>query len=181
MELLIIDLDKLQLGIPNLTPRTCSYYYERSIYCLNSQKHQSGATISIRNSDQNLQKFVLIWSERITEQIIASCQDIQDTTKDGAYGIALMVFPKFCEYDIIATAPKGFGNDFWFFSNDPENPIKARLEVKGIRNGDESLINRRLKEARKQLDKPLDFPLPTYIIVVEFSKLIVQVEIYEYN
>ena len=46
--------------------------------------------------------------------------------------------------------------------------MQVRLEVSGIRKGDDSRIKARIKQKLEQVS-PTDGTLPAYIVVVEFS------------
>ena len=72
---------------------------------------------------------------------------------------------------MIRRSPKKTGFDYWLGNKKDDYPFqdKARLEVSGILKGNNSIINQRLKEKKKQTMISDSLKLPAYIIVVEFS------------
>jgi hypothetical protein len=87
----------------------------------------------------------------------------------GAVGIAVLLAKKEIGYAVIERSRKGTGFDYWM-GDDSEIPFqnKARLEISGIRNGNDNEIKARVKQKLKQTDRS-DGYLPAYVIVVEFS------------
>ena len=74
---------------------------------------------------------------------------------------------------------KGTGFDYWLGKKELDNTLlqdKARLEVSGIRKGNESLIDSRIKLKMKQTERS-DNGLRAVIIVVEFSNPLAKVRI----
>lgn len=66
---------------------------------------------------------------------------------------------------------KGTGFDYWLGRKDSNALLfqnKARLEVSGIRRGDEVAIETRVRRKLKQIE-PTDALLPGLVAVVEFS------------
>ncbi len=97
--------------------------------------------------------------------------DDQEATEFGACGIAALLIHEFTDLTVTERSVKGTGFDYWLGTKSSEAPLfqeKARLEVSGIRNGDDFALRRRVKEKTEQT-KRLDGTLPAYIIVVEFS------------
>jgi hypothetical protein len=66
---------------------------------------------------------------------------------------------------------RGFGFDFWLGSiDDPQTLFqrKARLEVSGIRQGSQSILQSRVNMKLEQIS-PSDALSPGYVCVVEFG------------
>lgn len=99
--------------------------------------------------------------------------DLEYTTEQAAYGIAFMIITRLTDFTVIERSRKGTGFDYWLGTENDDSLLpfqnKARLEISGIRAGDEKRINIRLKQKLEQT-KPSDGILPAYVVVVEFSK-----------
>lgn len=76
---------------------------------------------------------------------------------------------------MIERSSKGTGFDYWLGTVDTMEKIpfqnKVRLEVSGIRKGDDSRVKARVKQKKEQT-KLSDGKYPAYTIVVEFSTLL---------
>jgi hypothetical protein len=74
---------------------------------------------------------------------------------------------------VIATNDIGF--DYWM-GDESAIPFqsKARLEISGIRRGDDSDIKARVRQKLKQTNQS-DGLLPAYVIVVEFGSPLAEV------
>lgn len=99
--------------------------------------------------------------------------DREVATEYGAYGIAALVMPYLTNLTVIERSVKGrgFGFDFWLGEIGDTAGVfqrKARLEVSGIRQGAEAVIQSRVKIKLKQID-PSDAMAPGYVAVIEFG------------
>ncbi len=98
--------------------------------------------------------------------------DEEFTTEQAAYGIAFLIIRQLTDLTVIERSSKGTGFDYWLGTIDTAGTIpfqnKVRLEVSGIRKGDDSRVKARVKQKKEQT-KPSDGKYPAYIIVVEFS------------
>ena len=99
--------------------------------------------------------------------------DQEYATEQAAYGIAFMLIGKMTNFTVIERSRRGTGFDYWLGIKDEtlELPFakKVRLEVSGIRRGDDSRIKARVKQKIEQTNLS-DGVLPAYIVVVEFSR-----------
>lgn len=81
---------------------------------------------------------------------------------------------KLTDLTIIERSRKGTGFDYWLGNQDSTAILPfqhmARLEVSGIRKGNQSQINARVKQKTEQTGASDAEGLPAYIIVVEFSR-----------
>ncbi len=168
-----IFLTDLAKGFPAITPVFGATIAEACAVCLSDRKHPQGINLIVEGDLQA--KFKLYW-QPVTPQMIRCWNDLEFTTEQAAYGIAFMTLTKLTDFTVIERSRKGTGFDYWLGSdtNDSKLPFqnKARLEVSGIRSGDEKRINVRVKQKLEQT-KPSDGIFPAYIFVVEFSKPIV--------
>jgi hypothetical protein len=99
--------------------------------------------------------------------------DLEVATEYGAYGIAAILMPYLTQLTVIEHSIKGrgFGFDFWLGSiDDPQTVFqrKARLEVSGIRQGSQSVLQSRVNMKLEQIS-PSDILSPGYVCVVEFG------------
>jgi len=75
------------------------------------------------------------------------------------------------EYTVVERARKGPGFDYWLGKKDSVAPLfqdKARLEVSGLRRGDDRSLESRVRRKAKQIEAS-DRGLPGLVAVVEFS------------
>ncbi len=84
-----------------------------------------------------------------------------------------MLLDKLTDFTVIERSRRGTGFDYWLGIKDETQELpfqnKVRLEVSGIRRGDDTRIRARVKQKIEQTN-PSDGALPTYIVVVEFSR-----------
>ena len=83
-----------------------------------------------------------------------------------------MIIQELTDYTVIERSRRGTGFDYWLGKKGDNSEIPfqnaVRLEVSGIRKGDDSRIKARIKQKLEQVS-PTDGTLPVYIVVVEFS------------
>jgi hypothetical protein len=138
--------------------------------CLDEQSHSSPVTLQI--DGQYPCEIEIQWNavDDTTRRFNA---DPEVATEYGAYGIASLIMPYLTNLTVIERSikGKGCGFDFWLGSIDNLDTLfqrKARLEVSGIRNGSQSIIQSRVNMKLKQIS-PSDTVAPGYICVVEFG------------
>lgn len=165
-----INLDDLTNETRGITPAYGASLAEAAVVCLNEQNHQSGVHLKVDGDYNN--KFPLIWSHQVSSLMIRTWSDRDYATEQGAYGIAILLIINLTDLAVTARSWRGTGFDFWLGpigNNDLLFQKKSRLEVSGIRRGDESNINARVKKKIKQTDRSNN-SLPAYVVVVEFSR-----------
>ena len=172
MSLSMLDLNELSAGLPAITPPYGSILAEAGGYCFESVGHKPGDSIIIQGDYEK--EYTLLWPT-IDDQVRRCWNDPEVTTEHGAVGVAILLAKKEIGYDVIERSRKGTGFDYWL-GNEEDNPFqnKARLEISGIRNGNNSQIRSRVKTKIKQTD-PSDGMLPAFVIIVEFSKPLAEV------
>lgn len=135
--------------------------------CLEDQGHSCGVALSVNGDFQRT--FLIYWSPA-TEPVRSCWNDLEYATEHGAYGLALLIIYALTGLKVIERARKGTGFDYWLGN---QNGIlfqdKTRLEVSGIRKGNKSAVNTRLKQKIQQIQRS-GSALPAYIVVVEFSQ-----------
>jgi hypothetical protein len=161
-------LTRLAEGLPAVTPAFGAALAEAGAICLQDQHHPQGVLIQIEGVFDTA--FSLHWQE-VTDQMRRCWNDEEYTTEQAAYGITFLLLLHLTEFTVIERSRKGSGFDYWLGTRqDSELPFtnRVRLEVSGIRKGDNNRIRSR---ARQKLDqtKRSDGRLPAYIFVIEFS------------
>ena len=168
----MLDLNDLGKGLPAITTNFGMALAEAGGVCLESQGHAQGVQLSIQGySNKN---YLLIWPQ-ITEQTLSCWNDHEFATEHGAVGIAVLLVQKEIGYTVIQRSRKGTGFDYWMgdvsaypFQN------KARLEISGIREGNDQQVKARVRQKLKQVERS-DGILPAYVIVVEFGQPLAEV------
>ncbi|NJK70286.1 MAG: hypothetical protein HC786_26125 [Richelia sp. CSU_2_1] len=138
--------------------------------CLDERGHSIPVTLTI---DGIQPCEIQIQADSIDDTIRRFNADREVATEYGAYGIAALIMPHLTGLTIIerSVKGKGLGFDFWLGSlEDPDTLFqrKARLEVSGIRQGSDSLIQARVNMKLEQIS-PSDDVAPGYVSVVEFG------------
>ncbi|NET35787.1 MAG: hypothetical protein F6K19_27800 [Cyanothece sp. SIO1E1] len=165
-----LDLSELQYGLPAITPAFGAALAEACAICLTDQDHQLGTELQVKGDFTEV--FVLLWP-KVTDQMRRCWNDEEYTTEQAAYGIALMLTQQLTEFTVVERSRRGTGFDYWLGSppESAERPFQKsiRLEVSGIRQGNQRQIRSRVKLKMEQV-KPTDELAPAYIAVIEFSQ-----------
>jgi hypothetical protein len=138
--------------------------------CLDERGHFIPVTLTI---DGIQPCEIQIQADAIDDTIRRFNADREVATEYGAYGIAALILPHLTGLTIIerSVKGKGLGFDFWLGSLEDPGTLfqrKARLEVSGIRQGSDSLIQARVNIKLEQI-RPSDDVAPGYVSVVEFG------------
>ena len=171
----MLDLNELGTGnIRAISPPLGPALAEAAGVCLESQGHPVGVVLNVRGYSEN--KYRLNWVP-ITEQSRRSWNDPELATEFGAVGVAVLLILKETGYTAIKSSRKGTGFDYWLGSETDELPMnsKARLEISGIRQGDDQAVKQRTRRKLKQISRSDDLLLPAFVIVVEFSRPLAEV------
>ncbi|MBD0345546.1 MAG: hypothetical protein ICV63_12140 [Coleofasciculus sp. Co-bin14] len=163
-------LAKLGEGLPAITPSFGAALAEACAVCLEEQGHSQGVELKVEGAFRAV--FKLYW-QPVTDQMLRCWNDKEYTTEQAAYGIAFMLLDKLTNFTVIERSRRGTGFDYWLGIKDETQELpfqnKVRLEVSGIRRGDDTRIRARVKQKIDQTN-PSDGALPAYILVVEFSR-----------
>lgn len=169
----MLDLNDLGNGIPAITKYFGMVLAEAGGICLESQGHVQGVQLCVRGYSNG--SYPLAWPP-ITEQTRRCWNDHEVATEHGAMGIAILLAQKEIGYTVIKRSRKGTGFDYWMgdvsaypFQN------KARLEISGIREGNDQQVKARVQQKLKQTGRS-DGALPAYVIVVEFGQPLAEVQ-----
>lgn len=163
----MLNLCDLQQGFPAITPAFGQHLAEAAAVCLEAQGHKQGQTLSV--CGEYSKQYTLSWPQ-VTEQMQRCLNDPEVATEYGAVGMAVLLTKKIIGYSVVERSRKGTGFDYWLGkSTDAPFQEKARLEISGIRKGDEKDIKARVDKKLKQTDQSDKTGIPAYIIVVEFG------------
>lgn len=165
-----LNLEDLGRGLPGITPALGSCFAEAAGKCLEDQRHERGVIMQIGGDCKH--RIRVLWGtigDVLQRQ--RAWNDEEVATEFGAYGIAAMIIQELSPYTVAERARKGPGFDFWLGRKGSDTLLfqdKARLEVSGVRKGNEQGIASRLSRKRKQISRS-DGALPGAVIVVEFG------------
>jgi hypothetical protein len=167
----VLNLQSLSQGLPAITPAFGAAIAEAGAICLTDEGHKPGVVLEVEGEFST--QFQLDW-QPVTEQTRRCWNDEEYSTEQAAYGITFLLILQLTKFTIVERSRKGTGFDYWLGTQDLATTLPfqrmARLEVSGIRQGNRSQINARVKQKTEQTDASDAQGLPAYIIVVEFSK-----------
>lgn len=162
-----ISLTSLAPGLGGLTPACGALMAEAASVCLEDPGHGLSVALSVSG---DVTATVLLHRLPVDERAKWSHNDEEKATENGAYGVALLVLRDLTGLTVLLQSRRGSGFDFWL---GPESGFLfqagARLEVSGIRRGDEPTIRRRLRSKLRQMERSRHWA-PAYVAVVEFSQ-----------
>ncbi len=165
-------LQDLVAGLPAITSAFGACLAEAAAICLEKSGHKCGVELLV--TGDLIGYFKLYWP-KVTDQMRRCWNDYEVTTEQGAYAIAFLIIRELTNFTIIERSFKGTGIDYWLGDkNDLFFRRKTRLEVSGIRKGNQSTIKNRLNIKLKQTTRSHSL-LPVHIIIVEFSRPTAQV------
>lgn len=161
-----LDLDVLSKGMRGLTQAMGKVMAECASVCLEERGHQPCVLLGV-SGDFDI-SCPLLWSPT-THQMRSCHNDEQVATENGAYGIAILLLLKQTGFKVLEKSAKGGGFDYWL-GKGSSLPFqgKARLEVSGIRAGDDKELARRVGIKIEQTKKS-DGKFPAFVVVVEFG------------
>ena len=162
-------LNKLEEGLPGITPVWGKFLSEASAFCFECQEHPKGVVLKVYGTTTT--SFSVLWEIDVTEQV-RNAWDEQDLTEFGACGVAILLLLKLTNFTVIQRARKGTGIDYWLGKKSSDKPFQnaARLEVSGIMSGDSTEVKTRVSRKKKQTQSSDDSKVPAFIVVVEFGE-----------
>jgi hypothetical protein len=167
-----IALDSLAKGLGNLTAAWGALMAEAASVCLEDQGH--GLLTDLR-IEGDFAATATLRRGPVDERARWSHNDAERATENGAYGVALLTLRELTGLTVLLQSRRGSGFDFWL---GPETGYLfqegVRLEVSGIRRGDETSIRRRLRSKLRQTERSQQLA-PAYVAIVEFSRPILRV------
>ncbi len=169
-----IALFSLKDGMPGLTPTWGGVLAEAASVCLEDQNHAIHVELSI---DGIFEELLLVERLAVDGQMQASHRDEQEATEHGACGVAILGICNLTNLKVLKRARKGTGCDYWIGPDqDPWFENAVRLEISGIREGDESKIRERVQRKSRQTQRWTETsPSPALVAVVEFSRPLLRI------
>ncbi len=170
-----IYLDSLSEGIPAITPRSAGHFIETCMVCLDSQGHSTGVKMDVKTDNSDV-CFHLHWDGEVNQSLHnAHGGNYNRTTELGATAIGLPVVKEVTEFTAILEASIGTTIDYFLCSSDKIDDTfifdgtDAYCEIRGIREEKPgNTVKRAVQKKIDRLNTPED--LPSYIVVVEFSR-----------
>lgn len=150
---------------------------ESAAVCLEDCSHSSGVSIKVVGIADRT--FSISW-DAVTDVQRRCYNDLDEATEEGAYGLAILLVKEITRKKAVLRSKKGPGFDYWIGDTDEDELIfsnMARLEVSGIRNGDDRSITARLRKKMIQIRPSNTSGFPAYIAVVEFAQPKARVEL----
>ena len=165
-----IHLGDLSAGMHGFTPAYGTVLAEAATVCLEEEQHTSGVAMKVTGTHEL--SVSLAWS-CATEQQRRNWADPREATEYGAIACAILVARKLTGLQVTGQARKGTGFDWWLGAEpDAAGPFQnlARMEVSGIRKGDEAAIRMRVNQKQQQTTQSdATTSLPAWAVVVEFG------------
>ena len=105
-----------------------------------------------------------------SDQVRREWGDPHEATENGAVGVAILLIDSLTDYHIVHRSYKNTGIDYWLGQKkDLLFQHAARLEVSGIRRGDDRQVDARVSMKLKQTVVSKRSGLPVFVVVVEFG------------
>jgi hypothetical protein len=95
--------------------------------------------------------------------------DPDRATELGACAVAILLIRDLTGLTTIEQSRRGDGFDYWLGSAE-ELSFQARLEVSGVRVGDDTAVRARVNQKLRQTHRSDASGLPAYVVVVLFSR-----------
>jgi len=170
----IINLDKLQEGLPGLTPIVGAYCMEAAKVCLIRGGHSSGVVLLVQGNFE--EKLKIFWKEPLNPSAFLTWAEEAHAATYAAMGIAFLLAQELLGYTIFEESRYGTGIDYWMGKGElqEKKPTyfqkEARLEISGIsKETPSNTINMRVNKKKKQMSPSDKSNLPGWVIVVEFG------------
>ena len=171
----MLELSSLGEGrVPAITPAVGNMLAETAGVCLEAEGHAPGVRLLVRGYLDA--RYPLTWP-LITVQALRAWNDRERAREFGAEGIALLVAERELGYAVIECSRRGTGFDYWMgIESAGTFQREARLEVSGIRQGNDRVVRTRVWQKLQQTDRSDAVQLPAYVIVVEFGRPLAEVQ-----
>jgi hypothetical protein len=162
--------------MPGLTAEQGGVMAQAGSVCLDDQGHGTVATLIVEDTRGAFASPQLLRRLPVRDELKNAYAFETRATDHGACGVALLLILRFTDLKVLEESRQTTGYDYWL-GRDPDHAFRdgVMLEVSGIRHGEASDINARVKEKMDRLRKYPDNAGPGYIIVVEFSRPVARV------
>ena len=184
----MLDLNELAAGEhPGIIAEKGADLAQAGAVCLEERGHHQGVALVVRGDIRNA--YQLFWTPS-TAQARRTWNDEKEATEHAAAGIAALLADREIGYAAILRSRQGTGFDyllgdddtlnvsdieqeatmaFGAFLEDTNLVARVRLEVSGIRKGNDSTIRRRVRKKLIQTGPSDNLRIPAYAVVVEFG------------
>ena len=176
----------------NISEALVTMLAECASVCLDAQRHGASLVLYVEHEESLsgiLKKLDSLEYElrylQVTDTMKNSYKEEESATEDGACAIALLLLKIEKGLSFLERSVRKTGFDYWL-GNRPSSGSnifanKTRLEVSGIRNGDNSHINNRKRIKVNQTQQSDHTRLPVYVVVVEFSRPVAHIVLRQVN
>ena len=194
-----LNLNDLAAGRnPGVTAEKGAELAQAGAICLESRGHNQETPLAVRGDfDATYQ---LTWTP-VTQQARRTWDDDDEATEDGAAGISTLLANREIGQMVVLRARKSSvgrptGFDYWLGDDryddmteaerfvtesladilaDSSLVVRTRMEVSGIRNGNDAKIRARVGLKLNQMRRSDSFGLPAYAMVVEFGRPVAEI------
>ena len=155
-----------------ITPDATGFYKEQCMVCFHKNGHESGVMLEVRHH-QTCTSFQICWTGKVTDRMISNAYvDHLKYVDFGACAVALLLIRRITDYKAVQQSAIGTTIDYYLAPQDQDDDLifnhAARLEVAGIlKENENNTVKDRIMKKRNRLKES---SLPTYIIVIEFSR-----------
>lgn len=165
----IIDLRTFKKGGLVLTSAFCEAMAEAAAVTLHQLGHVSGVAMKL---DGVCTGTTPVHWDLVTNAQVLTWAEHTEATNLGACACAIIIAEHVTGHSVVSKARIRTGFDYWLgdASNAGLFQNKARLEVSGIRSGNESQIRARVVSKQKQTTVSDATQLPAFVVVLEFSR-----------
>ena len=141
--------------------------------CLESQNHTPGVALAVRGNAA-VDSYRLEWDPPTGPG--SALWQYNQATEWGAAAVAILLVNQETPYRVVESAAARTGIDFWL-SEDSDLTFqrKARVEVSGIRNGNDAAVTRRVSQKLTHTAQSDHSQTTAYVIVVEFSRPVAEI------
>ena len=163
-----LELDNLKDGIGGLTEAFGTFLVEAAMYCLEQNNHNGQAVLQVEGYFD--EKFELIWSGRLTEEVKGSWYDRKEATEYGATAIAILLVNELTDYNKFKRT-RG-GTDYIISKGKSTNTKLSDisyLEISGLwKETKNNTLTMRVNLKRKQVERTI-IDASAFVIVTEFG------------
>jgi hypothetical protein len=172
-----LDLGRLPAAMEKLLPELAVAMAYAAAVCLEEEGHNPGALLGVWQADgdsSSARQFTLDWS-RPTDEARRSWANPEEATEHGACAVAALLVEALTGLVILNRARRGTGFDYWLGRRDENPPLfqgLTRLEISGIRRGDNTVLRARERQKLAQIERgetPQTRGLSGIVVIVEFG------------
>lgn len=179
LPLALLDLVVLtQRSWRGLTAAMTQIFVEAATVCLHQHRPDDEVVdlhVERRSATSRSLARVRLRRPRVTEQMLATHDDLREATDRGATGLAVLLAYRELGYEVVRRARTSTGIDYWL-SQPGQQAFSARMEVSGILSNPHGVAGRQSSK-KKQAEASSGTLLPVVVAIVEFSTPIVSLEV----